>query len=97
NQAAVGSEEHVQDEFSDFISAAAHDLQSPIHGIKGYLDLLSSRCGTVLDEPAHTYIDSVLEATSRLQSLIDSMVTYSNAGLGDTKAVDCNQAFETVS
>jgi len=64
-------------DLEQFASAAAHDLQEPLHLIIGFGDLLQSTAGHTLDEKAGEYLQHMLSGAQRMRQLIDDLLKYS--------------------
>jgi len=77
-------------ELVEFASVAAHDLAEPLRVIEGYLHLLESRHSADLDDDARRFIGHAVDATERLQHLIDDLLAYSRAtdAVGPPAVVD---------
>ena len=73
-------------------SAASHDLREPLRTIGGFSGLLAQKYQGQLDDEAKDYLDRVTNATRRMGTLIDDLLTYSKVGLGikELVTVDCD-------
>jgi PAS domain S-box-containing protein len=67
-------------ELTHFIHLASHDLQEPLRMIGLYLELLKKRCGEKLDREANEFVEHAGNSARRLQTLIDDLLKYSQAG-----------------
>jgi light-regulated signal transduction histidine kinase (bacteriophytochrome) len=67
-------------ELDQFASIAAHDLQSPLRSVAGFLELLARRYEGKLDEKADGYIARALNGTKRMSALIHDLYAYARAG-----------------
>jgi PAS domain S-box-containing protein len=76
-------------ELGQFAYVASHDLQEPLHKIHAFGDRLKMRSGEALDEEGRDYLERMLAAVARMQSLIDGLLALSRIS---TKA----QPFEPV-
>jgi PAS domain S-box-containing protein len=60
-----------------FAMLASHDLQAPLATIRGYMELLSSEYGDVLDPNANDWIDRATRAAERMGDLVSSLLEFS--------------------
>lgn len=85
-------------ELQDFASVASHDLQEPLRKIQAFGDRLKSKCGPALGADGSDYLDRMQKAASRMQILINDLLTFSRVS---SKAqpfapVDLNEVLEGV-
>ncbi len=80
-------------QLEQFAYIASHDLQEPLRVISGFMDLLSEKYKTQLDEKAGTYISYVVDAAKRMSQLITDLLKYSRVERGDREVqpVDLNK------
>ncbi len=64
-------------ELQDFASVAAHDLQEPLRKIQAYADRLTVKYREALGAEGCDFLDRMLKSASRMQRLIDDLLTYS--------------------
>jgi light-regulated signal transduction histidine kinase (bacteriophytochrome) len=81
--------EHSNKELEQFAYIASHDLQEPLRKVTAFGDRLKARYGEALDERGLDYLTRMQSAATRMQRLIDALLTYSRV---TTKA----QPFEPV-
>jgi signal transduction histidine kinase len=64
-------------ELESFASVASHDLQEPLRKITAFGDRLKSQCGDTLTEKGRDYLERMQNAATRMQSLIEDLLSYS--------------------
>jgi signal transduction histidine kinase len=64
-------------ELEQFAYIASHDLQEPLRKISAFGDRLATKFKAVLGEQGQDYLGRMLNATVRMQSLIEGLLTYS--------------------
>jgi light-regulated signal transduction histidine kinase (bacteriophytochrome) len=67
-------------ELEQFASVVSHDLQQPLQSILGYTRLIELKYPEIRDSPAQPHFQSILEASYRMQQLIQDWLTYAQAG-----------------
>lgn len=63
-------------DLQQFASVASHDLQEPLRKIHLYANLIHDRHGEQLDG-ASTYLNKILQSSSRMKSIINNIMSYS--------------------
>ena len=66
-------------EFEQLAGLAAHDLQEPLRMIVGFLQLLSQRYQSRLDQEAQEFIGFAVDGARRMKQLLDDLLEYSCA------------------
>lgn len=84
------AERRIQDQSSElersnqdletFAYAASHDLQEPLRGMMGYLQLLQRQFSADLPEKGRHFIEQAAESGNRMKVLMDALLQYSRAG-----------------
>jgi PAS domain S-box-containing protein len=64
-------------ELTDFASVAAHDLQEPLRKIESFSDRMLTKYGATLAPDAKDYLDRMVNAASRMRTLINDLLTFS--------------------
>ncbi len=61
----------------DFASVASHDLQEPLRKVTSFGNMLKQTYGDSLGNEGKDFLDRMLNATERMQSLLKSLLDYS--------------------
>ncbi len=64
-------------ELQDFAAIAAHDLQEPLRKVQAFGDRLKSKYAEALEEQGKEYLDRMQDASGRMATLINDLLTYS--------------------
>lgn len=64
-------------DLEQFAYIASHDLQEPLRKIVSFGERLDTRSKDSLDEENHLYLDRILNASRRMQSMINNLLEFS--------------------
>jgi PAS domain S-box-containing protein len=64
-------------ELQDFAYVASHDLQEPLRKVQAFGDRLDRKCAAELSDEGKDYINRMRNAASRMQNLINDLLTFS--------------------
>jgi PAS domain S-box-containing protein len=64
-------------DLQEFAYIASHDLQEPLRKVLAFGDRLMNKYGEVIDETGQDYLRRMLEASQRMQTLINDLLTFS--------------------
>jgi PAS domain S-box-containing protein len=72
-------------ELESFSYSISHDLRAPLRAIFGFSQILSNRHRGSLDQEGKQYMDYIVEASIRMEQLINDLLTYSRLGRTSSK------------
>jgi PAS domain S-box-containing protein len=89
---------HSNTELQQFAYAASHDLQEPLRAMTGFSELLLRNHGNALDGEGREFIAYIIDAASRMQQLIEDLLSYSrlHTRAKPFEQVDLNKVLDTV-
>jgi signal transduction histidine kinase len=71
-------------EIDAFVYAVSHDLRTPMRAIKGFALALREDYEAVLDAEGKDYTRRIVEATGRLEQMLEALLNFSRIGRGET-------------
>lgn len=80
-------------DLQQFVYAASHDLKEPLRMIVNFAQLTKKRYADKLDATGNEFLDYMLNGATRMNALLDDLLTYSRASdFANVKVqlVDCN-------
>ncbi|HAG79578.1 MAG TPA: hybrid sensor histidine kinase/response regulator [Cyanobacteria bacterium UBA12227] len=85
-------------DLEEFAYIASHDLRSPLQTMKAFAYLLDQKYQGLLDNKADRYITRIVQATNRMEQLIQDLLNYSRVGTNTIqfKQTDCNKVVAEV-
>ena len=85
-------------ELQEFASVVAHDLKTPLCGVKNNVELVRDLYRDALDENALQFLEKALQTLDRQFSMIDGLLEYSRIGrtAKELKPVDLRALIDSV-
>jgi len=84
-------------ELEQFSYITSHDLQEPLRTVLSFIDVIQEDYSDKMDEEFNVYLKYISEASTRMSSLIKSLLDYSRIGhKGIVGSVDCNNLLDSV-
>jgi len=77
-------------ELQDFAAIASHDLQEPLRKVTAFGNMLKQKCGSSLGEQGNDYMQRILKANQRMQSLLTALLEYSRLSTKTNPFVEVN-------
>lgn len=86
------------DELEQFIYTCSHDLTEPLRMVSVFTQLFKRKYEGAIDKDADEYISFICEGATRMNTLINSLLTFFTVGKEKQEAtlVDCNQVLDSI-
>jgi light-regulated signal transduction histidine kinase (bacteriophytochrome) len=80
-------------DLEQFAYVASHDLREPLRTVSSYCELVQNRLTDQIDEETASYLRQAIQATGRMRTLINDLLTYSRVGTRGKpfQPADCNE------
>lgn len=75
----VDQQKKEQQQRSDFISTASHEMRTPVASIQGFVELALNNKVSTIDDKARGYLEKAHEATKHLGKLFQDLLTVSRS------------------
>jgi signal transduction histidine kinase len=79
--------ETANEELNAFAYSVSHDLRAPLRAVQGMSSALMEDFGTKLEPDAKAYLDRILAASERMDTLIRDMLEYSRVSRAEIELV----------
>lgn len=84
-------------ELEQFSYITSHDLQEPLRTVLSFIDVIQEDYSDKMDKEFNVYLKYISEASTRMSSLIKSLLDYSRIGhKGIVGIIDCNVLLASV-
>lgn len=72
-------------QMEEFSYSVSHDLRSPVRAMKGYAEALIEDHAGTLDEEGRTLVERIIRSGTRMENLIQDLLTYSRLARSELK------------
>lgn len=85
-------------DLESFSYSVSHDLRAPLRAIDGFSSILATRHSDALDDEGKQYLHYVIDASRRMEQLIDDLLKYSRIGRKTVELglVSLNEIFDNI-
>jgi signal transduction histidine kinase/ActR/RegA family two-component response regulator len=86
------------DDLQQFAHVASHDLKEPVRKMKTFLSRLEDEYGDLLPEKGKGYVNKMINASERMDAMIEGVLRYSSLSEGDQaiQDVDLNEIIQHI-
>jgi light-regulated signal transduction histidine kinase (bacteriophytochrome) len=90
--------EKSNEDLQQFAHVASHDLKEPVRKIRTFTGRLLEEYGNHLPQEALTFLQKILQATIRMGTMIEGVLTYSNLNSDEQpmESIDLNEVFAEI-
>jgi PAS domain S-box-containing protein len=81
----ITSQKQLEQMKSNFLSVVSHELKTPLHSIKGFVDIILMGKTGGINELQQDFLTTVREQTDQLQNLISELLEFSRLESGQIK------------
>lgn len=78
----VDQQKKQEQQRSDFISTASHEMRTPVAAIQGYIELALNKKVASIDDKARGYLEKAHQSTNHLSNLFQDLLTVSKSDDG---------------